>query len=417
MKKNREVFSIIFIAFSFLFISQIEPWGSWLTLFERVLIVFVVLSVFIAFTRFSFMGMTLSIPLILLLGVSLFSIAQFPTALIYKDWLSFALLTVVAFIAAGYFDVSLLGLGIALAGLGLIVYTLVLVWLMPQLAIDPDGLWRGGMTGKNNLALTLIFTLPAIMTAVLRSPQWFIIVAKVVSVGLVGFIIFQTKSASSTIAFVLIIGTFLLMTLLRHNVRAFLIGFAIASFGLVLSVLNQNLILQVFSKGPDFHGRIPLWESSIRALENKWMTGYGWSNLFGYESPAALFVQAELGRFFLHSHNELIYWLVMTGLVGAALLVVAYLSTLITGSIFALFGRRDLTLWIPLGVTGLIYGGITEISSGYIQGWFVLSLLVAGLGGYLANTQKLNGTQRFFYVHVGSQRSNQVVERSPSTTV
>ncbi|MEG0027765.1 MAG: O-antigen ligase family protein [Aurantimicrobium sp.] len=378
-------FPIISLTFTFLIIGPIAPWSSDLTLFERALIALIFFAVSVATSKEYPRVIALSTPLILLLVTATLSLNEFFLFSIFKDWLSFLIIAGIAMFAAWTYSLEKIVFSLALAGALLALYTVYLFFTSPSTAIDEAGLLMGAFTGKNNLALTLMFTVPAILTTQLMKNLWIRVITKSALILFMAVLILSTKSASSIVTFVLTVvcfGAFLLVKKYRRSLP-WVIGSALA-MGLLV-VLNFTTILGLFSKGSDLTGRIPLWTASMHAMEGKWLTGYGWSSLFGYESPAALFIQNELGQFFLHSHNELIYWFVMTGIFGAIFLIGTYVSTFALGIKNAVFGDKSLQLWVPLAVLALAFGGITEISSAYIQGWFILVLAVSALGRYLAD--------------------------------
>lgn len=382
----KTLFPVASLAFIFLLIGPIAPWSSDFTLFERALISLIVFGISVAVNKETPRTVALSTPLLLLIITATLSLQEFFLFSILKDWVSFLIIAGIAMFAAWTYSIEKIVFSIALAGLFLSLYTVYLFFASPQTAIDEAGLLMGAFTGKNNLALTLMFTVPAILTTNFVKNNWVRLISKTALVLLIAILIFSTKSASSIVTLIVTLLCFAAFLLVRRYRRSlpWVIGGAAAS-GLIV-FLNFTAILSLFSKGSDLTGRIPLWTATMHAMEEKWFTGYGWNSLFGYESPAALFIQTELGQFFLHSHNELIYWFVMTGVLGATFLLVTYISTFALGIRNAVFSQKNLHLWIPLAILALAVGGITEISSSYIQGWFILVLVVSSLGQYLSRT-------------------------------
>lgn len=376
----RSVTSSALIAFTFLLIGPIEPWTSRFSLLERAVVALALTFCWLWTSNARPLRVVIPISLILLSAVAGLSIFQFLRLNIVRDWLSFSLVLLLAIIFVAAASTNEIVGGLVIAGAILIGYTAILALLMPGKAFDSAGLLMGAFSGKNNLAISVMFTIPAILTWRFSSPTWKKRVIKWLVLTCALVLLLATKSASSLVAFGLTAATYLTLVAFQQSKK---LGWAtlVATSSLsAFALVNLSWVLSVFAKGPDFNGRLPLWQSTLHSLEGHWLTGYGWSNLFGYDSPAALFVHAELDEFFLHSHNELLYWTVMTGVIGASLLVITYVLTGTFSVIRSLSRGPRLHLWVPVALFALAFAGITEISSAYVQGWFILGLVATSAG-------------------------------------
>lgn len=405
----RYVTSSALIAFTFLIIGPVEPWTSRFSLLERVVVALALTFCWLWSSNVRPLKVVIPISLILLSAVAGLSIFQFLRLNIVRDWLSFALVLLIAIIFVAVASTNEIVGGLVIAGAILIGYTAILAMLLPGKAFDNAGLLMGAFSGKNNLAISVMFTIPAILTWRFSSPTWKKRVIKWLVLTCALVLLLATKSASSLVAFGLTAATYLTLVAFQQSKK---LGWAtlITTTSLsVIALVNLNWVLSVFAKGPDFNGRLPLWQSTVHSLEGHWLNGYGWSNLFGYDSPAALFIHAELDEFFLHSHNELLYWTVMTGIVGATLLILTYVLTGTVSVIRSLSRGPRLHLWAPVALFALGFAGITEISSAYIQGWFILALVATSAGkSLLDDSTSAHHWARRFYVRVTSPRPSEL---------
>ncbi len=108
-----------------------------------------------------------------------------------------------------------------------------------------------------------------------------------------------------------------LLTSIAGGITAIVAAFASAAW--LVSLLGRDL---------SFSGRSGLWAPSMEYITEKPWLGYGYRALFASESPESLDLWREIGFRAAHSHNGPIEVALGLGVIGLALFLVVYLSTL-----------------------------------------------------------------------------------------
>jgi exopolysaccharide production protein ExoQ len=249
-------------------------------------------------------------------------------------------------IHAGYLAIALIGVALVLRP--------ETAWSGSLDLGNTDGGLRGGFIHKNFMAPCLIFT--AVLVLCFERRRWL----RYVTVFSVVILLFLAKSATGQ--FTMLASLALLWILMQYDYVAAVLrrSFNIVTAGLslvalVVAFVFQEPILKLFNKNDSYSGRSLLWEAVIKAIKKRPWTGYGWGGTYTDFSrePTRSFFRA-IGYAAFHSHNGALELLIRLGVVGLALYLLQFASTMVWG--WRLTKRGD-----PLGRATLLLGAITVL--------------------------------------------------------
>jgi O-antigen ligase len=145
---------------------------------------------------------------------------------------------------------------------------------------------------------------------------------------LAAFFLFEAEGKSSTALFFAV----LLLTSLASRAQALWLRGVIVLMPLLLmnlfsvgTVVNSGLaaIVRALPIDATFTGRVDIWTFAIQALQERLLTGYGFSAFWGGGSIQNLPQGMEWAEYASHSHNGYLDTALTMGLPGLALLIAA----------------------------------------------------------------------------------------------
>lgn len=217
------------------------------------------------------------------------------------------------------------------------VGSLVMVLAFPAIGIHSDinaGLWRGLWYEKNQMGIVMVAGAIAAAASLASGDRRRL--APLALLPLATLLVLATQSKTSLLCMMLGLGIVSGLWILRRSGPAAAVGLvwlgvvAVAG-GVAFWFAGPEVILEALGKDPTLTGRTDIWESLMRRVAERPMTGYGYSAFWGLESPPANFVRLETGWVVPSAHNGWIDLLVQLGWPGAILVgVILGGATLIT---------------------------------------------------------------------------------------
>lgn len=299
-----------------------------------------------------------------------------------RDVLTFAAIALAAVILVQISSVNTLAIGVALSGVILLGWALILMVIAPDVVFTPGGALLGPYGNRNGMAYALLQSVPAALGARLAfrlGPA----VKGVIVLALCAGIVATTSKTSLLVLGLLLAVAFGVAAVRRSRLLGILFG-AAAIAVIAIGAANFGRILAAFGKGDTINGRTPIWDALWPLIGQRPLTGYGWSMAWPVQAPPSGDVRWKLhGVTVYHAHNELLNWLITTGIPGALLIVALYALVVWAG--IRLFVDTTIVgiAWISLGALVLIVRGLSDISETLPQGWFVLMILAAASVKYL----------------------------------
>lgn len=270
---------------------------------------------------------------------------------------------------------------------------IVLLMSLGLLLVDPDAAlyydssgFQGIYSNRNTLGFVLIQALPAVLS--LHAPRRDKVVAKF---GLVLVVLVATVATTSRTALVVAMGLIFLwlaMTLARRWRWVLPVTAGIALVVVVTAIINSARVLEVMGKTASLNGRAVIWDAVIRMAAESPLIGFGWSRSWTPGSPHSEAVAARLqGQIVFHAHNELLNWLITTGIIGTACVAALFLFVGVGGVLVARRGELNYSLLPLLVLAATIARGITDISETNALGWTVLMFAVFGVARFLPESR------------------------------
>ena len=323
---------------------------------------------------------------LLVMGASvLWSIARSQTV---HDVAIDAVLAAAAILLVSCAELDALAAGVVGAGLFVLLWSAVIFAIDPSSALNPVGAFTGVYGNRNALAYMSLQSAAAALglrgrTTRGRIMQW-------ASVAALSLTVVATRSLTSIAVLLMVLAVVAFLTFYKSRVIVISLG-AVCVAAIVYASLNFGPILASLGKGTTLNGRLPIWNALFPVIAERPVLGYGWTLSWPTDGPPSASVTHRLnGVVLYHAHNEVLNWVVTTGIVGALLVLVLYASIIVTGA--RLLRRTDpMGWWLLIGGLTLLLRGLTEISETTPQGWFVLSILAA------ATAVKLVGETRPFW--------------------
>jgi O-antigen ligase len=198
-----------------------------------------------------------------------------------------------------------------------------------HLATDPQepglaGNWRGSFGHKNEAAAIMAMLL-FLGIYIIRCGAW---ISGAVIIGFSAlFLLYSAGKSSLTLFFAV-----LLLTSLTSVVRSFrlrvlmlLIPLFLLNLLSVGTVIFDGLaeIAKLLPLDATFTGRTDIWTFAVQSLQERLLTGYGFSSFWGSSAVQNLPEGKEWAAFAAHSHNGYLDTALGMGLPGLALLLVA----------------------------------------------------------------------------------------------
>jgi O-antigen ligase len=299
-----------------------------------------------------------------------------------RDVLTFLVIAFAALVLVQIASLNTLAIGVALSGTVLLAWALLLIAVEPDAAFTPGGALLGPYGNRNGMAYALLQSVPAALGMRLAFRFGFVIKSLVV-VSLSAGIVATTSKTSLLVVGVLLAGALAIVLVRRRRI----FGIVLAGVGVPLVAIgaaNFGRILTAFGKGDTINGRTSIWEALLPLIGQRPLTGFGWSMAWPVNGPPSGDVRWRLdGVTVYHAHNEILNWLITTGIPGTLLVVAVYVLVFRAGIKLSLGADLVAAAWIPLGALALILRGLSDISETLPQGWFILMILAAASVKYL----------------------------------
>lgn len=211
--------------------------------------------------------------------------------------------------------------------------------------------WQGIFAHKQYLARAMTVAAVTFLLLVMENKnyRWLKVAFLIIALGL----IWMSTSRTGIGFFVLSIFLIPLHKIFRQpfKVREIIILLMLLIFGGIAILIIGNLetiVVDIMNKNLEFNGRTPLWERCIElGLKRPWL-GYGYAGF--WSSPVSLevgrggfWIGGELGK--AHAHNGFIDIFLDLGLVGLALVLLNFFSTLLRILKLLFITREVEVLW------------------------------------------------------------------------
>lgn len=359
------------------------------SLLERASLGLTLLLVIVLFNKVQIKQLYVPTALILLLGAMGVSIFQIPATFIFQDFFAYALLSFYAIILISAFGVSAGVNGVVVSAFFLILANLGLILASDWSQVYEDGRLVGTSYGSNTLAASLVITLPAILIFRTKN-KTLTTVFRITLISCLGMMIFLTGARTAWVSFLLVLASWCIyIAIIKLGKKAFPLVFVFV-FIVALVLINLSNVVNLLGKDLSFGGRIPLWEKYIEKIAENPIVGYGWSFQTRIDMPLGSFIAESLGVPLTNAHNDFLNWWALTGLFGVLLFVVILLSFILSSFIF-----KDYELekkWLFLTGVCFAINGITELTTMYADGWFLLSLGAVTWAWIARNQNKKNNS-------------------------
>jgi O-antigen ligase len=285
----------------------------------------------------------------------------------------------------------------SVAALVLLAVCYLGILLVPQLSIhlatdaqEPGlvGNWRGSFGHKNEAAAVMAMLL-FFGIYIARSGRWLSAVAIMCLASL--FLFYSAGKSSLTLCFAV-----LLLTSLTARVRSFwwrmvmLLGpLLLLNMLSVGTVMYESLaeIAKALPLDSTFTGRTDIWSFALQSLQQRLLTGYGFSSFWGSSAIQNLPEGKEWAAFASHSHNGYLDTALGMGLPGLALLLVVFVVEPLRNFQSADLGGNDPPLTMLLLRIWLFGIYLSSLESFFLDRadplWFTFLLAIFGLH-YLA---------------------------------
>jgi len=249
-----------------------------------------------------------------------------------------------------------------------LVITVIAVIVDPlaRTHFDPTGKtlnlegWHGWFPHKNTMGPYLVFALLTILTFD-RSK-----LAKLASLAAIGVLLAFSDSVTGLSAAILGLAVWIWVQLYRNldlrNSSIFLLSsLMVLAFALVGAATSLTAITDASGKDLTFTGRTFIWRASFNAWMERPITGYGLGGILGSEpiTPTTSGVWRAIGFRVPHSHNGVLDVGIQLGLVGVALFLLLWGTTLV-GALRLLRDRPKMTTWIVSVMLVQLYMSLSE---------------------------------------------------------
>jgi len=208
-------------------------------------------------------------------------------------------------------------------GLVLIILSFIMVYIFPEqgglhIGGEHDGSWRAGFSHKNNYAtMFTLSTLPMLLLGVRWGRRrWWLVIPIFMAV-------WGSGSATGIVALLGMLSIIPLLHLMRLR-NHWLIGALMVTLPFIIFILlglifNSEQILGALGRSTTLTGRTTIWNASMNLFAERPLLGWG---LWGAFSPASP-IHDYLTWWPSHAHNGWVDTLLIGGIIGLMLLIVA----------------------------------------------------------------------------------------------
>jgi O-antigen ligase len=223
--------------------------------------------------------------------------------------------------------------------------------------------WHGFFISKNNMAEFLVVAIPTIL--IFHRPG----IVKWLTLGVIGVLLAGSTSATGISAAFFVVAALVWLRTYHNQAKAdtrdstlmFLVSVMAAVAITAVVVSSIATITSLYGKDPSFTGRTQIWEASLETLlERPWL-GYGYGALFWQDtiSPETIEIWRQVGFRAAHAHNGALDVALQVGLIGLAVFLLLWGSTLWAGW-RAVFTYPELGIWIVCIISANLLMSLTE---------------------------------------------------------
>jgi len=213
------------------------------------------------------------------------------------------------------------------------ISSFVIIPLLPELAIMPEGLhqgdWRGVFLHKNALGNYMAIINIVFFVSIRKKYR--------INISIVGYflswlLIIGSGSKTSLAASIFIHVSMLFLQLIKSKKFSYRLILGLSSIPIILIaifiILNYKKIAYLLGGSESLTGRIPLWYNVILAISKAPILGYGYTAFWGSELGSMKFM-TNTDWLSGKSHNAFLdVWLDL-GIIGLILFIVLIVNTLI----------------------------------------------------------------------------------------
>jgi len=212
----------------------------------------------------------------------------------------------------------------------------LLFWSRNELFVDGGKIQ--GIVGNSSL-LGFVALLALIVFAIQLAGKTVTRTTGVLSVAVAALVIYLTRSATITIALVVLAAVVIAVLLLRrfetHRGRVWAGILVVVAAGAAVMVAFPTQLLAAVGKSPDLTNRLDIWTSVITLAQQRPVFGWGWVSYWAPWVAPFDTLASNNGVRQLHAHNAWLDMWLQLGIVGLVVFGSLVLVTLIRAWIFA----------------------------------------------------------------------------------
>jgi exopolysaccharide production protein ExoQ len=244
----------------------------------------------------------------------------------------------------------------------------LMVAMLPSRGLDNQGHWTGLFGHKNALGVYLSIYLMSFFFMSRRMTLSRLLGFGVVLLGILAVYLSQSRTGWVTCAF--LIAYVCLSRILKKfksmDFPAILFAFLslIGIFGWIVFE-NFSSLMRLLGKDTSLTGRTEIWREAIWAINRRLFFGYGYSGFWNGLTPESNAVNVQIssalnGQEFNHAHNAFLTITLQVGIVGMAVLGIAFLAALRSAIRSIFVYRSKAALWYLGILLALLVAGSDE---------------------------------------------------------
>jgi exopolysaccharide production protein ExoQ len=250
-------------------------------------------------------------------------------------------------------------------GAWLAIASVVVEIFLPSIAENSKGGWQGITAHPNTLgpAMALNVVLCCLNAVDRPKQRW-----SSISLAILSFVVMLlTNSSSTKVVFVALIGSAMVLRLLKHldfrqASAAFMFLLMLGILGHMAIVSNTTAIFDLLGRDKNLTGRGEFWPAIIEAIDRRLLFGYGyqgfWQSWRGTENPAAHITAQNFTP--THSHNGFLELALALGLVGIILFALSFVRNILHVFWLGYFNKLYEAEILILLVSYVIFSNLTE---------------------------------------------------------
>lgn len=240
--------------------------------------------------------------------------------------------------------------------------------------------WHGFFNHKNNMAAFLVLAIPTILIFHRAG------IIKWLTLGAIAVLLVGSTSATGLSAAFFVVIAWVWLRLFhtqsqedtRDSTLLFLVS-VLGSLGVVAAAASSiATITSAYGKDTTFSGRTQIWEASFDAMLRQPWFGHGFGALFYRDqvSSETAEIWRQVGFRNSHAHNGPLDMALQIGVIGTAIFLVLWASTLRKGwSVIS--SQPDLGIWVVAVMSANLLMALSE--DAFSAGWIVVFALMKTL--------------------------------------